>query len=155
MLNLWINKSLTYQNVGIDTFCGFYYKHTTIINDDSSIVNKLETSFIYDVRVIIYDCHMFIAQGTVLHGFETISDFQSEVIVIFRPFHNIYYNWILNASKEKSRMFFFPGYCDLSKSRRSGHCRRSPARPASFERWKHHGRLQRPLRWRQPGVFLA
>ncbi len=30
-----------------------------IVNDDSSNVNKLETSLINDARVIIYDQHMF------------------------------------------------------------------------------------------------
>ncbi len=35
-----------------------------IINDDSSVVNKLETSLIDDARVIIYDHHMFIVQAT-------------------------------------------------------------------------------------------
>jgi hypothetical protein len=44
--------------------CALYYKHNTIINDDSSIINKLETSLIGDVRVVIYDHHMFIVQAT-------------------------------------------------------------------------------------------
>jgi hypothetical protein len=35
-----------------------------IINDDSSIVNKLETSVTDDARVIIYDHHMFIVHAT-------------------------------------------------------------------------------------------
>jgi hypothetical protein len=35
-----------------------------IVNDNSSIVNKLETSVIDDARVIIYDHHMFIVQAT-------------------------------------------------------------------------------------------
>ncbi len=43
---------------------GWYYKPITIVNDDSSIINKLETSLIDDARVIIYDCHMFIVQST-------------------------------------------------------------------------------------------
>ncbi len=34
------------------------------MNDDSSIVNKLETSLIDDTRAIIYDRHMFIVQTT-------------------------------------------------------------------------------------------
>ncbi len=41
-----------------------YYKHMTIINDDSSIINKLEASLTDDARVIVYECHMFIAQAT-------------------------------------------------------------------------------------------
>jgi len=47
--------------------CGLYYKPITIVNDDSSIVNKLETSLTDDARVIIYDHHMFIVQATVVN----------------------------------------------------------------------------------------
>jgi hypothetical protein len=36
----------------------------TIVNDDSRVVNKLEASLIDNVRVVIYDCHMFIVQDT-------------------------------------------------------------------------------------------
>ncbi len=43
--------------------CSLYYKSITIINDNSSIINKLETSLIDDTRVIIYDRHMFIVQA--------------------------------------------------------------------------------------------
>ncbi len=43
---------------------GMYYKHVTIINDDSSIIHKLEASLTDDARVIIYVCHMFIVQAT-------------------------------------------------------------------------------------------
>ncbi len=46
----------------IDT-CGLYYEPITIVNDYSSIVNKLATSLIDDDRVIIYDCHMFIEKA--------------------------------------------------------------------------------------------
>ncbi len=35
----------------------------TMINDDSRVVNKLETSLTDDARVIIYDCHMLIDTG--------------------------------------------------------------------------------------------
>jgi hypothetical protein len=35
-----------------------------IMNDDSRIVNKLETSLIDDARVVIDDRHMFIVQAT-------------------------------------------------------------------------------------------
>jgi hypothetical protein len=45
-------------------YSGLYYKPIMIVNDDSSIINKLETSLIDDARVIIYDCHMFIVQAT-------------------------------------------------------------------------------------------
>ncbi len=50
-------------------FCdiiSLYYKPITIINDNSSVINKLETSLIDDARVVIYDRHMFIVQATTL-----------------------------------------------------------------------------------------
>ncbi len=47
--------------------CGLYYKPVAIINDDSRVVNKLETSLTDDARVIIYDSHMFIVQATDLN----------------------------------------------------------------------------------------
>ncbi len=43
---------------------GPFYKDITIVNDDSSAINKLETSLTDDARVIIYDHHMFIVQAT-------------------------------------------------------------------------------------------
>jgi hypothetical protein len=45
-------------------FCGLYYKHIMIVTDASRAVNKLETSLTEDARVIICNCHMFIAQAT-------------------------------------------------------------------------------------------
>ncbi len=44
--------------------CGLYYKPMTIVNDDSSVINKLETSLTDDARVVIYDHHVFIVQPT-------------------------------------------------------------------------------------------
>jgi hypothetical protein len=41
-----------------------YYKHITIIKDDSSIINKLGASLTDDARAIIYDSRMFIVHGT-------------------------------------------------------------------------------------------
>jgi hypothetical protein len=43
--------------------CGLYYKPIMIVNDDSTVVNKLETSLTDDARVSIYDRHMFIVQA--------------------------------------------------------------------------------------------
>ena len=43
--------------------CGLYYKHTTIVNYASSVVNKLEALLTDDARVVIYDRHVFIVQG--------------------------------------------------------------------------------------------
>ncbi len=41
-----------------------FYKHMTIVNDDSSIVIKWNFKRIYTGRGIIYDRHMFIVQAT-------------------------------------------------------------------------------------------
>ncbi len=35
-----------------------------IVNDDSRVINKLETSLNDDARVVIYDHHMIIVQAT-------------------------------------------------------------------------------------------
>ncbi len=35
-----------------------------IVNDDSRVITKLETSLTDDARIIIYDRHMFIVQAT-------------------------------------------------------------------------------------------
>ena len=43
---------------------GLYNKHILNVNYDSSIINKFGASLTDDARVIIYDCHMFIVQGT-------------------------------------------------------------------------------------------
>jgi len=44
-----------------------------IVNDDSSIVNKLEDLLTDDARSIIYDRHVFIVQAT---GVKSLTDFQ-------------------------------------------------------------------------------
>jgi hypothetical protein len=41
---------------------GLYYKHVTIINDDSGIVSKCGFKLIDDARVIIYNRSVFIIQ---------------------------------------------------------------------------------------------
>jgi hypothetical protein len=43
---------------------GLYYKPMTIMNDDSRVITKLETSLTDDARVVIYNRHMFIVQVT-------------------------------------------------------------------------------------------
>ncbi len=37
-----------------------YYKLMMPVNDDSRVINKLKASLTDDVRVVIYDRHMFI-----------------------------------------------------------------------------------------------
>ncbi len=41
-----------------------YYKPMTIVNDDSRVINKLETTLTDEVRVVIYDHHMFVEPAT-------------------------------------------------------------------------------------------
>jgi hypothetical protein len=55
--------------------CGLYYKHITMVNDDSSVINKFEASLADNARVIIYDQHMFIVQvaGSCTLNFFTVS----------------------------------------------------------------------------------
>ncbi len=57
---------MRFSDCTIDThpLCGLYYKHVMIVNDDFSIVNKLEALLTDDARVIIYDRQMFIVQAT-------------------------------------------------------------------------------------------
>ncbi len=43
---------------------GLYYKHMTIANDDSSVVNTFGASLTDNARVVIYECRMFIVQAT-------------------------------------------------------------------------------------------
>ncbi len=55
---------IQYQKSKLESWKNLYYKPTTIVNDDSRVVNELEASLTDDARVIIYDCHMFIVQAT-------------------------------------------------------------------------------------------
>jgi hypothetical protein len=43
---------------------GLYYKHITIVNYDSSIVNRFGASLTENARGVIYNHHMFIVQAT-------------------------------------------------------------------------------------------
>jgi hypothetical protein len=55
-----IRRCVSYQKAKRETG-GLYYKHNTIVNYESSIVNKFGASLTDDVRLIPYDCLMFIA----------------------------------------------------------------------------------------------
>ncbi len=63
----------------IDT-CGLYYKLMTIVNDESRVVNKLEASLTDYARIIIYNCHMFIAQATGGQSFKTTYFFVTDPV---------------------------------------------------------------------------
>jgi hypothetical protein len=41
----------------VNQTCALYYKHITIVNDDSRVVNKLETSLTNDARVTNYNVY--------------------------------------------------------------------------------------------------
>jgi hypothetical protein len=43
---------------------GLYYKPLMIVNDDSRVVNKLETSLTDNTIVVIYDRHVFKVRAT-------------------------------------------------------------------------------------------
>jgi len=57
----------------------------TIVNDDSGVITKLETSLIDDARVVIYDCHMFTVQATdcLLNLIIQSHDYGSVLVKIF------------------------------------------------------------------------
>ncbi len=42
--------------------CGLFYKHVTIVNDNSSVISKYSFKLSDDPRVVIYDGHRFIIQ---------------------------------------------------------------------------------------------
>jgi hypothetical protein len=44
--------------------CGLYYKHMTVVNDNSSVIIKWSFKLTDAARGIIYDCYMFIVQPT-------------------------------------------------------------------------------------------
>ncbi len=48
------------------TELGLYYKHTTIVNYTSSVINKPGALLTDDARVIIYDHHVSIVHATEL-----------------------------------------------------------------------------------------
>jgi hypothetical protein len=61
-------KRLCYEKNILKIFCaytssGLFYKHITIVNDDSNIVNKWLKSLTDNLRVVIYNCNMFIIQA--------------------------------------------------------------------------------------------
>jgi hypothetical protein len=53
---------------GTKKTCGLYYRPKAIVNDDSRVINKLETSLTGDTRVVIYNHHMFIVYAIQLNA---------------------------------------------------------------------------------------
>ncbi len=54
----------SFKVVSVYFTCGLYNNHMTIVNYDSSIVNKFAASLTDDSRVVIYDRHMLKVQAT-------------------------------------------------------------------------------------------
>jgi hypothetical protein len=54
--------SLT-QKEWIYQTCGLYYKHATIVNDDSGVISMWSSKLIDNARAVIYDRHMLNAQA--------------------------------------------------------------------------------------------
>ncbi len=62
---LWTKRKPTGQELGrVFNPSGLYYKHVTIVNDNSSVISKGSFKLSDDARVVIYDCHRFIIQVT-------------------------------------------------------------------------------------------
>jgi hypothetical protein len=61
----------------------------TIINDDSRVISKLETSLTDSARVVIYDRHMFTVQDTPYLSVESVT--KKKVLYnlaqVFAPIH--------------------------------------------------------------------
>ncbi len=68
LLSLFLYVDLFHYATQIELICGLYYKHVTIINYTSSVVNKHKTSLNDDTRVVIHDHHMFIVHATGEHN---------------------------------------------------------------------------------------
>jgi hypothetical protein len=82
------------------------YKSITIVNDDSCIVNKLETSLIDDARVVVYDHHMFIVLAT--------DDFEKKLSPVGRTSaaqcYKTFYGCNLRVFVARSKSAFFSLY---------------------------------------------
>ncbi len=50
--------------LAITNISGLYYKHLTIVNDDSIIISEWMFKLIDDPIIVIYTCNMFIIQAT-------------------------------------------------------------------------------------------
>jgi hypothetical protein len=64
------NSQWTLSKINLNSVIfGLYYKHITIVNDNSSIINKGRVSLTDNTRVIIDDRNMIIKQATTFwHG---------------------------------------------------------------------------------------
>jgi hypothetical protein len=85
----------------------------TIVNDDSRVITKLETSVTDDTRVVIYDHHMFIVQATDINLGSILLSFLGWKKWTQRPFlwykstkRDIYFD-IQNSAKFNNKILNF------------------------------------------------
>jgi hypothetical protein len=77
-----------------------------IVNDDSSIVNKLETSLIDDATVIIDDHHIFMVRASVFTKFH-IYALKKVLTIVISKFHKK----ILRFSEKSFTIMFCKYQC--------------------------------------------
>jgi hypothetical protein len=66
LMQAFFQRPLTRESLlkGKDHYsCGLYYKHMTIVNDNSSVVSEQSFLLIDDASGVIYDRRMFIMQA--------------------------------------------------------------------------------------------
>jgi hypothetical protein len=72
--------------------CDLYHKPMTIINDDSRVFTKLQTSLTDDARVVIYNRHMFIVLATGEH-----KNLHETAYLILSAVFKIRHLWVLDT----------------------------------------------------------
>jgi hypothetical protein len=93
-----------FQSTAMKHFGGLYYKPITIINDNSSVINQLETLLIDNARVVIYDRHVFIVAGHCLLGW-FVSYEENEMLWI----------WSMGLFLGISQLFYWNRNCHIKK----------------------------------------
>ncbi len=72
----------------------------TIVNDDSRVINKLETSLTDDARVFIYDRHVFIVQVTEPVSLDSINAILITILNFTNYLSSASGSWIISLSRE-------------------------------------------------------
>ncbi len=97
------NEMVYSKPVPMTKICGLYYKHMTIVNDDSSIISEQSFQLIDDARGVIYDRRMFIIQATDLCQLKSSKSMQlvSSTVVKHSPMSRVRVPLLLLAPEEK------------------------------------------------------
>jgi hypothetical protein len=74
MKKLLRTNGLAYWNHPQPLISGLYYKHITIINDDSSVISKWLSPLIDDARVVIYDRNVFIIHASADRSLQSLQN---------------------------------------------------------------------------------